>query len=267
MDDASYRALPLLPLVQVAWADGLVQDAERDLILQVAEDRFALGDEGTRVLRNWLSNPPSPQYAHRGKKVLVAICDHTGYNALSRDALPDVVAFSKQVARAAGGFFGFGAIDSSEAAAIDRIAQVLGIDVGGPWTSADQETFVPHDADIHSDGPQVEVQFHPGPLSTHQSRGTLIEHHEHQGEQSCPVTTEGLVIGRARNSTVQISYDAQVSRTHCRLFGLNNRFYVADLGSTCGTWVNGERIVERRLFGGETIHVGSATFFFQLSPI
>ena len=33
MDRTSFRALPLLPLIQVAWADGEVQEEERNLIL------------------------------------------------------------------------------------------------------------------------------------------------------------------------------------------------------------------------------------------
>ena len=105
-----------------------------------------------------------------------------------------------------------------------------------------------------------------GSITAGQSRGTLVLFDELRGEQICPVTTSGAIVGRARECAVQISYDGQVSRRHCRVVEKNGRFYVEDLGSTCGTWVNGERVVERRLLGGETLHVGSASFFFQLSP-
>jgi pSer/pThr/pTyr-binding forkhead associated (FHA) protein len=107
--------------------------------------------------------------------------------------------------------------------------------------------------------------FKPAPEGA-TSPGTLTRDDALGGEQSLPVTEAGLQIGRGREATVQISYDAQVSRQHCTVFRRDGRFYVKDLGSTCGTLVNGERIVERRLLGGERLHVGSAGFFFQLSP-
>ncbi len=267
MDESSYRALPLLPLVQVAWADGSVQDAERDLILHLAGERYHLEDEGQRVLRNWLHHSPSPDYARRGKGVLVALCERSGFQDVSREGLEDLVGFCQEVARAAGGFFGFGAIDSAEAAAIEEIAEVLHVEQDRRWVAPDDETLMSPDADRESDGPAVEVTFHSEELAGVESRATLVEYDENKGEQACPVTEAGVTIGRARENTIQINYDAQVSRRHCRVFARDGRYYVEDQQSTRGTWVNGERIVERRLLGGETLHVGSATLFFQLSPV
>lgn len=266
MDEASYRALPLLPLIQVAWADGELQEAERELILRLSEERYALSDEGRRVLRNWLHHAPTRDYVRRGQRVLMALCDRQGGRNVSRDTLADTVTFSLDVAKAAGGFFGFGAVASQEAEAIEEIAQALEIPHDRPWVTPDDTTVIPADADQESDGPPPEVVFHQEPTQKVQSRGTLVQYDELKGEQACPVTTDGVVIGRARESTVQINYDGQVSRRHCRIFERDGRFYVEDLESTRGTWVNGERIVERRLFGGETLLVGSASFFFQLSP-
>lgn len=267
MDAASFRALPLLPLVQVAWADGTVQDAERDLILRLAADRFRLDEEGQRMLRNWLHHPPSHTYVRRGQQVLLALCRYGGGGeALGRESLADVIDFAKQVARAAGGFFGLGAIAAEEAEAIDAIARALDIPHERPWIEPDDTTIIPADADTESDGPSPEVHFHPPPEPV-VSRGTLVLYDDLRGEQSCPVGPgQGVTIGRNRENVVQITYDAQVSRQHCRLYERDGRFYVQDLGSTRGTWVNGERVLERRLLGGETLHLGHARFFFQLSP-
>lgn len=266
MDPASWRSLPLLPLVQVAWADGEVQEAERDLILRLAEERFNLEDEGRRMLRNWLSHKPSQAYVHRGQEVLLCLIRRAeGFDG--NDALADVIDFAKDVARAAGGYFGFGAISPEEAEAIDAIAVALDIPHARPWTAPEDPTLIPSDADTtESDGPPLEIVFHTAPLVDVKSRGTVVEYDELRGEQSCAVNAEGVTIGRARESTIQITYDGQVSRRHCRIFERERRFYVEDLGSTRGTWVNGERVVERRLLGGETLHVGNSAFFFQLSP-
>lgn len=264
MDAVSWRALPLLPLVQVAWADGSVQEAERELILSLADRRFHLEDEGTRMLRNWLHHPPSSAYVARGREVLLALCERDG--ELRREKLADVIAFAKDVARAAGGFFGFGAISSEEASAIDAIAEALHIEHERPWVAPDDPTCIPADADEHVDGPPPEIIFHLDGLLSVVSRGTLVRYDPLSGEQSCAVTREGVTIGRARENTIQINYDAQVSRKHCECIERKSHFYIRDLQSTGGTWVNGERILERRLLGGEKIHIGASTFFFQLSP-
>jgi hypothetical protein len=267
MDAASFRALPLLPLVQVAWADGSVQDAERALILQLAAERYQLDEEGQRMLRNWLHHPPSHGYVKRGHQVLLALCRYgaSGDPRYGREGLADVIGFAKQVARAAGGFFGLGAVAAEEAEAIDAIAEALDIHHERPWIEPDDTTIIPADADTESEGPSPEVVFHP-PAEPITSRGWLVLYDDLRGEQSCPVGPSGVTIGRNRENAVQITYDAQVSRQHCRLFERDGLFYVEDLGSTRGTWVNGERVLERRLLGGETLHLGHARFFFQLSP-
>jgi hypothetical protein len=264
MDEASWRALPLLPLVQVAWADGAVQEAERELILRLSEERWAIGDEGRRLLRNWLHHPPSVEYSRRGQLALIALCDRSG-SPIRREGLADVLALALEVARAAGGFFGFGAINAEEAIAIEEIAQALQIRHDRPWVMPDEPTLVPADADDEADGPPPEIVFHAD-REAKRSRATLVQFDDLRGEQTCFVAAEGVTVGRSRESTVQINYDGQVSRRHCRIYERSGQFYVEDLGSTRGTWVNGERILERRLLGGETIHVGSGTFFFQLSP-
>jgi FHA domain-containing protein len=180
--------------------------------------------------------------------------------------LSDVIELAKEVAQAAGGFFGLGRVAAREAEAIEEIATALSIEHHHPWVAPEDATIIPIDADSEGEGPAPEITFHVDGIEWAQSRGTLVRFDELKGEQICPVTAEGAIVGRGRECEVQISYDGQVSRKHCRVFVHNGRFYVADLGSTCGTWVNGERIAERRLLGGEKLHVGSAEFFFQLSP-
>lgn len=262
MDVVSWRALPLLPLVQVAWADGRIQDAERDLILELARSRFLLEEEGQMLLRNWLHHPPTPSYVRLGQDALVQLCNHNAA-PIGPSQLGDVVDFAKQVAAAAGGFYGFGAVGKAEAEAIEQIAGALHLDHSLAWSTPDDTTMVQYDADQEAGGPSPEIVFHDVQGA---SRASLVRYDLEKGEQSCPITAEGVTIGRARENVVQISYDGQVSRQHCQVFERNGRFYVKDLESTCGTWVNGERVVERRLLGGEKIHVGSGAFFFQLAP-
>jgi len=54
--------LPLVPLVQMAWAEGGVSDGERKLILQLARTRgIEEGSAADRQLAAWLSSRPDPQ--------------------------------------------------------------------------------------------------------------------------------------------------------------------------------------------------------------
>src|SRR3569623_2303973 len=53
-------ALSLVPLIQVAWADGAIQDNERTAILQGAHGKgLEKGTDGYDLLQAWLNKRPS----------------------------------------------------------------------------------------------------------------------------------------------------------------------------------------------------------------
>ncbi len=56
-----------------------------------------------------------------------------------------------------------------------------------------------------------------------------------------PLEGETVSIGRDASNTIQIS-DAEVSRRHARLLLQGGRYILEDLGSTNGTYVNGQRL-------------------------
>ena len=54
---------------------------------------------------------------------------------------------------------------------------------------------------------------------------------------------------------------ALVSRLHCRFkLDQRNRLAVEDLGSTNGTWVNGEKVEKAPLIAGDKVQVGRVEF-------
>ena len=70
---------------------------------------------------------------------------------------------------------------------------------------------------------------------------------------------EQLQIGRADACQIQLS-DTYASQFHARIYGQNGSWYVEDLGSTNGTYVNQRRItapVEIR--AGDRVRVGKTT--------
>lgn len=71
---------------------------------------------------------------------------------------------------------------------------------------------------------------------------------------------EITTIGRGRPNDLVVA-DPHVSLRHARLLYREPHFYLQDLGSTNGTYVNGQRVAgETRLYHGDTLRVGGVTF-------
>jgi hypothetical protein len=73
------------------------------------------------------------------------------------------------------------------------------------------------------------------------------------------ITTPSATVGR--NPSNSIAFDPQadraVSGNHAELHFRNGAWWIRDLGSSNGTWVNGERISERMIQSGEVVQLGT----------
>lgn len=68
---------------------------------------------------------------------------------------------------------------------------------------------------------------------------------------------ERLTIGRARDNQVRLgTYDTHASSRHAELTTERGSFYLRDLGSKNGTYVDGKKVERCRLRGGETVAFG-----------
>lgn len=65
--------------------------------------------------------------------------------------------------------------------------------------------------------------------------------------QAFPVTSGQTTIGRAMDHTISLPADSSVSRLHARIVYENGRHSLADAGSSHGTELNGEVIMEPRV--------------------
>jgi pSer/pThr/pTyr-binding forkhead associated (FHA) protein len=63
-------------------------------------------------------------------------------------------------------------------------------------------------------------------------------------------------IGRTSECDVCIPEDDRISRVHARLDWDGKNWVLVDLGSTNGSFVNGEQITERKLEVGDVLEVG-----------
>ncbi len=73
------------------------------------------------------------------------------------------------------------------------------------------------------------------------------------------------VIGRGKKCDI-IILDKYLSTRHTRIFKVSGKFFVEDLGSTNGTYLNGKRLGMKavELLDGDKISLGRTTFLFVL---
>lgn len=122
------RAVLLLPLVEVAWSDGRIQETERALILKVARSYGLVATPGAEVLAGWLETPPSAETQALARQVVLALS--TRFQGPTADlgafVLDTVEAHCEAVARAAGGLFSIAfTIGEEERKALREIHEAL----------------------------------------------------------------------------------------------------------------------------------------------
>lgn len=86
------------------------------------------------------------------------------------------------------------------------------------------------------------------------------------GVESRRITLEAdrTAIGNAAENELPITDDPTVSRLHAVLERFPSGWCVTDLGSSNGTWLNGERIwASRRLRDGDEIRIGQTRIMFR----
>jgi len=118
-------ALSLVPLLMVAWADGSVQDNERDAILHGANAKgLEKGTAGYALLDGWLSKKPDDRLFAAWEGYIKALASQLNdeQNKLLKQ---QIVNFAKVVAESAGGFLGIGRVSSSEDRVLERIASAF----------------------------------------------------------------------------------------------------------------------------------------------
>ena len=77
------------------------------------------------------------------------------------------------------------------------------------------------------------------------------------------ITDKALTFGRGDNADVLIK-DDRMSRQHFEVASRDGKFFVRDLNSTNGTYVNNEPITERELNANDKIRGGQTVLVFEL---
>jgi hypothetical protein len=114
----TWAALSLLPLVEVAWADGHMDDKERRAVLSAAEaGGVSTGTASHDLLESWLDRKPDKQLIGLWGEYIVGVCSQM--NASQRESLKrEVLGRARTIAESAGGIMGLGKKISPDEAAV-----------------------------------------------------------------------------------------------------------------------------------------------------
>jgi pSer/pThr/pTyr-binding forkhead associated (FHA) protein len=90
---------------------------------------------------------------------------------------------------------------------------------------------------------------------------------EGKGGREILIRREEFLLGRGSDCDLRLS-DINVSRHHCLIRTRPEEVTLADLGSSNGTYVNGNRIVSQVVLNsGDEIRVGAFQFLFELGEV
>jgi hypothetical protein len=238
-DRRNWRALSLLPLAEIAWADGYMQPAERDFIEKKAAE-YGLTEEDRLMLDNWLSHPPSLDYTHTAH-ILMVWLRRQGHPAVPPTMLTSVVQDCRQVAEAAGGLLGLGRVCRAERKALQRLIDHLAAPPAPRPMELQPLDFGRKNALV------TLVRTRQSPHEADAVLAPLFG-----GPTRLPIPAVGLHIGSSAEASLRVEGDRAVLAHHGRIEVRPHGYYALAQGPL---WVNGERVLQRRLLGGETLRL------------
>ena len=121
----------------------------------------------------------------------------------------------------------------------------------GPDTTM---TFSPEESELDGSDVLEELATEGPALVVRSGGGRAGEHFLPEGERT--------TIGRSPDNDIFLD-DVTVSRQHAVLIRRGDEFFIEDLGSLNGTYVNRKRIESARLEGGDEVQVGKYRLTFM----
>lgn len=115
-------ALATVPLVEVAWADGKIDDEERTAVLEHADNQgIRPGTIERELLERWLAHRPEPKLLDAWRTYVKGLCE--GLSVEERGQLREqLLHATRATAQASGGFLGMGKISAAEQRMLDTLA-------------------------------------------------------------------------------------------------------------------------------------------------
>ena len=122
----TFLALTLVPLIAVAWADGILDKREREATIKAAEENgISPGTAGHQLLETWLSRRPDRELFESWKSYVRGIWE-TFTDEERRQMRKTTLDWALAVAESSGGFLGLiSKVSPAERAVIKEVENVL----------------------------------------------------------------------------------------------------------------------------------------------
>lgn len=79
-----------------------------------------------------------------------------------------------------------------------------------------------------------------------------------------PIDRAVILVGRSADCDAVVTGSQKISRRHCCLVQVDEEYYVRDLGSMNGVWLNGNKVKRvARLTAGDNLSIGDVEFLFH----
>jgi len=101
-------ALALIPLIEIAWVDGKLDDKERESILASTQQTGLLGGDIDRaILEEWFHHRPDRKLLEAWTLYTKGLCSKLNEDQVATLKM-EILGHARQVAEASGGFLGLG---------------------------------------------------------------------------------------------------------------------------------------------------------------
>jgi hypothetical protein len=115
-------SLSLIPLVEVAWADGTIDSKEKELVLACAiKMGFPKGSPDYEILSQWMTHRPSTELKDAWIHYVHGLCEKLTIEEKA-ELKKELIENTRSVAMASGGFMGLGnKISKSESEVLKKL--------------------------------------------------------------------------------------------------------------------------------------------------
>lgn len=118
-------ALSVLPFVEVAWADGVLDAKERASILAHARTKgFAQGSTEYALLETWLETRPEPRFLAAWTELVRGLCERLSTEQVTA-LRHTLIERARMVARASGGILGLGKMSIAEKSMLEKLERAF----------------------------------------------------------------------------------------------------------------------------------------------
>jgi hypothetical protein len=105
----------IIPLIEIAWADGKIDDAERIALLSAMEKKgiSKQGDANFDVIKQWMVRKPSDELLEAWIHYIQGLCERLSEEE-KKTLKDEIIGNAEAIAESSGGILGIGTISEAE---------------------------------------------------------------------------------------------------------------------------------------------------------